>query len=472
MKNTGADPAMAADLPKTTISKSIEAIHFTVDPKTEMTLGSAKGFNAVNYLMQVKALNSKLSASAYNELLGDSSVTIKVKCAEFMSLIGSSSRNFAYLKKLVNEIGQMRYTHDNNRLDHGMSFSFVNMFTKGEIHNGEVIFIIPPETRTLLISDKPVAVIDFITLHSKIQSKFGIALNDIIQQQMHGIESESKVFTLNDATLRNALKIKYKTVDGVVKYSYHQPHDFQRKVLQIAVDDYNNAGMEFKVTDFKYEKQLGQIYWTFFVEHYNSVKRKEVIVEFSAEILKASATLTEFKVSDFMRGQIISNISCEFDVHYLLYCIQLTKEKKADTPAAYFIAVYENNKKAFTETWEIRKLEIESEKIKRAEKHLAFIRAQKEEFRKKFYKAYASSVADQFYRTNTFPFNLEEALINHCRSMGRTLKANEILNQIKEKRDIDFASPVFASFYPDWIENNCSDELNTFINNQTLILPD
>lgn len=458
--------------PKPTITKSLQAIHFTVDPKTEMTLGAAKAFNAVNYLMQMKTHNSRLGANAYNELLGEGSVLLSVKCTEFMSLIGCGSRNFAYLKKLVSEIGKMRYSFDNNLTGDEMDYYFTNMFTSGRIVNGEVIFVIPPHTRNLLITEKPVAVIDFITLHANIESKYGMALNDLIQQEMFDCEDATKTYTIEDTVLRNALKIKCKEENGVLRYSYAQPNELQRKVLSVAIADYNQAGLEYKVTDCSYAKSLGVIYWTFTIEHVNESNRKAILAEMSDDILKVSTALIDFKVSEHRRSQLITGIKNEFDLQYLIYCIQVVKEKKPANPPAYFSTVFDSNKQVFEDIWEVRKMQIEHERIKKAERHLSFLRQQKSEFKKQFYKAYAIGVADRYNSSKEIEPKLKAALIEHCKNLGRTLKAHEILESINSNAEIDFASPVFSAFYPDWIENNCQAELNQYVNTQTMNLTD
>jgi hypothetical protein len=466
-KKTGLS-VLPGGVPKPTITKSLQAIHFTVDPKTEMTLGAAKAFNAVNYLMQMKTHNSRLSAGAYKQLLGEGSVLLSVKSNEFMSLIGCSSRNFDYLKKLVGEIGKMRYSFDNNLTGDDMDYYFTNMFTSGRIVNGEVIFVIPPHTRDLLISEKPVAVIDFITLHANIESKYGMALNDLIQQEMYNCEETTKTFTLEDSVLRNALKIKCKEENGVLRYSYHQPHELKKKVLAVAIADYNQAGLEYRVTDYSYTKSLGVIYWTFSIEHISEHNRKAILAEMGDDILKASTALVDFKVSEHRRNQLITGIKNEFDLQYILYCIQLVKQKKPTNPAAYFSTVFDSNKQVFEEIWDVRKLEIEKERVKKAERHVSFLKQQKAEFKKQFFKAYAIAVADRYKTSKEIEPKLKEALIEHCKKLGRTLKAHEIIESINSNADIDFASPVFSAFYPDWIENNCQEELNQYVNSQTI----
>ena len=457
---------------KTTITKSMPAIHLTVDPKTEMTLGAAKALNAVNYLMQMKTHGSRLGAKAYRDLLGAGSVTLTAKTYEFMALMGSSSRNVAYLRKLVNEVGSIRYSWDNKLEGNNLDLGFVNMFTSGRVHNGEVVFTIPPETRDLFITDKPVAVIDFLTLHENIGSKYGLTLNDLIQQQMFRSDEKNKTFTLKDSVLRNALNIKFKVEDGEIIYSYAKPADLKRKVIDVAVKDYNEAKLEYKVVECNYNKAMGEYYWTFQIEHHSEFERRAVLSELSGEILKISTALAEFGVSDQKKSELITSANNEYDVHFLLYCIQQTKNFKPKNKAAYFLSIFSNNKQAFDDVWAVRRLELENEKIARAEKHLAFIEAQKVEFKKQYKKAYINGIAARYNTYKEFPDGFGEALLAHCTERGRTLNAHLIVDAIKSKGDIDFASPAFQSFVGTWITDNMQAEMQEFVDTQTIIIPD
>lgn len=456
-----------------TITKSIEAIHFTVDPKTEMTLGAAKAFNAVNYLMQVKAHESRLSPAEYNEQLGDGAVVLKAKSSEFMTLIGCGSRNFEYLKKLINELGKMRISWDNEATGSDIEAGFLNMFTRGQIQNNEVVLVIPPHTRNLLITEKPVAVIDFITLHTKINSKYGMALNDLIQQQMYDHDQPTKTFVMEDHVLRNALKIKYTEADGVKKYSYREPKELQRKVLDVAIADYNQAELDFVVSCEGYKKSMGVIYWTFSVESRAESLRKLLIAEMSDDVLRASGALMEFKVADFKRKQLLADITDEYSLQYLLYCIKLTKEKKdVANKAAYLVSIFDNNKAVFGEIWEEKKTELEAERRKRAESHRAFIDMQKAEFKKRFIKNFASRTAENYKEKHQFPAEFSAEFEEYCRAMGKSLNAHELLKSIKEKSEFDAASPVYAGFCALWVEKNCQADLEHYVKNQTIELPD
>lgn len=459
-------------LAKPTITKSLPAIHFTIDPKTEMTLGAAKAFNAINYLMQMKTHASRLGPKAYSELLGEGSVTLSAKCSEFMSLLGCGSRNMAYLKKLVDEVGKMRYSWDNGLEGHNVDSGFVNMFTLGRVHNGEVVFTIPPDTRNLLITEKPVAVIDFLTLHANIDSKHGLSLNDLIQQEMFGLSDKTKVFTLRDSVLRNALNIKFKEVNGVIKYSYPKAADLKRKVIDVAVKDYNNADLEYKVVFWDYSKQNGEYFWTFKVEHHKEVQKKAVLSELSDEMLKITTSLSDFNVSEQKKAEIISSVNDEYDVQYLLYCIKQTKSAKPSNKAGYFLTIYGNNKAAFDDIWAVRKLELENERTAKAERHKAFIQQQKDEFAKQYKKAFANSIIDRYQNHREFPGNFGQQFKAYCKERGRTLNAHQMLDALEKSAEIDFASPVFLSFVSIWINENQQNELQEYVNSQTVVLPD
>lgn len=456
-----------------TITKSIEAIHFTVDPQTEMTLGAAKAFNAVNYLMQVKAHASRLSPAEYNEQLGDGAVILKTRSSEFMTLIGCGSRNFEYLKKLINELGKMRISWDNESTGSDVEAGFLNMFTRGHIQNNEVVLVIPPHTRNLLITEKPVAVIDFITLHTKINSKYGMAINDLIQQQMYNHDQPTKTFVMEDHVLRNALKIKFVEVDGVKKYSYKEPKELQRKVLDVAINDYNQAELDFVVKCDGYKKSMGVIYWTFSVESRAESLRKLLIAEMTDDILNASGQLMEFKVADFKRKQLLADITDEYSLQYLLYCIKLTKEaKNVANKAAYLVSIHDNNKEVFGEIWEVKKTEMEAERRKRAESHRAFIDMQKAEFKKRFIKNFSGRMAEQYNLQKQFPSEFQIGLEEHCRSLGKSLNAHEFLKSLNAADQLDFGSPVFAGFCASWVEKKCHEELDHYVKNQTITLPD
>jgi hypothetical protein len=454
------------------ISKSMEAIHFTVDPRTEMTLGAAKAFNAVNYLLQTKVSESRLAPHEYNERLGDGSIILRAKASEFMTLIGSSSRNYEYLKNLINELGNIRFFYDNFGAGADMDAGFLNMFTSGRIQKNEVLLVIPPHTRNILITSKPVAVIDFITLHARIKSKYSMALNDIVQQQMFDHDKPSKTFVLRDEVLRNALKIKYKEVDGVKVYSYREPNEFKRKVIEVAIKDYNESELDFTVNLDSYKKVGGTVYWTLFIESRTETLKRLLLAEMSNEIIFASKALSEFRVGDFKRNQFISEIVDDYSLQYLLYCIKLTRETKGvSNKAAYLISIYDNNKQIFKQMWEQKKVETENERLKRAENHKAYIEMQKKEFRSRYIKIMMQNMIEYYREHKIFPEIFQEELITHCSNLRKTLNANVFIKDLTENFHLDSDSPVFRSFCALYVEKHHSEELTNYVNNQTIELP-
>lgn len=56
--------------------------------------------------------------------------------------------------------------------------------------------------------------------------------------------------------------------------------------------------------------------------------------------------------------------------------------------------------------------------------------------------------------------------------MGKSLNAHELLKSIKEKSEFDAASPVYAGFCALWVEKNCQADLEHYVKNQTIELPD
>jgi hypothetical protein len=218
---------------------------------------------------------------------------------------------------------------------------------------------------------------------------------------------------------------------------------------------------------------LGVIYWTFAVESRAESLRKLLIAEMSNDILDASGALMEFKVADFKRKQLLADITDEYSLQYLLYCIKLTKEaKNVANKAAYLVSIHDNNKEVFSEIWEVKKTEMEAERRRRAEGHRAFIEMQKAEFKKRFIKNFSTRIAEQYNSHKQFPADFSVALEEHCRSLGKNLNAHEFLKALKSSEELDFASPVFGGFCAKWVEENCRADLEHYVKNQTIQLPD
>lgn len=458
--------------PVYSISKSSEAIHFKPDPKTEITLGASKAFNAVSYLMQVKARRAGLSPAAFNQQLGNSSVELVAGCQDFMRLIGCNSKNYAYLDKLVQETGKMRAVWSNEANNEELDSGFMNMFTAGRIHKSMVHFIIPPETRALLLAERPVAVIEFISLHERINSKYGMALNDLVEQEMFDAGVAGKTFMIEDHKLRNALKLKSKIVDGKTVYAYPYPTDLLRKVLNVAVPDYNQAELNHRITNYTYDKVMGSVIWTFTVITKQESEKRLVASQFSDDILAVNTALIDFKMAEAKRSQIITSIADEYELHYLLFCVQQTKETpNVENKAAYFLKCVEKNRDAFAAVWDVRRLEKENERFEKAARHQAVIVEQKENFKRQFIKAVGNSYAESYQSSKQFSPQFEVLFKAHCAKMGRALKANEILDAVNSKQDFDFLSPVYLGFCATWVTEHMTDKLAEFVNNQTIILP-
>lgn len=456
------------------ITKSSAAIYFRTDPNTEMTLGAAKALNVVTYLIQRRAHSAGLSPDAYNRKLGEGIVELDCSSSEFMMLIGCNSKNHDYLKSMVQEAGTMRYKWDNNQSNESMSAGFINAFIKGEVVNGRVRFELPPKTRRMLLTETPVAAINFIALHEKIQSKYGMALNDLIEERTFEERKATLTFTIDDENLRKALKIRATEVDGLIKYSYPFPTDLKRKVIDRAVNDYNNANLDFQILDdYGYKKVRGTIFWTFTVISRPESERRKLALEFTDELIAANIAMTEFHLPESTRAEIISSIADEYELNYVLFCIQQTKSAKdAKNKGGYFTTCYRNNRDAFASVWEVRKLNRIKEQADRAEQHMQFISLQKENFKKQFKKSYIAEIAEIYNKDRKLPSGFETAVREFCLPKGRTLNADVFLQSVENKGDIDFNSPVFAAFISTWIAEHCQEDMNHYVESQTIQIPD
>lgn len=345
----------------TRIEKSRANIHQTLDPKLKITASQAKALNAVQYKLQRAIKNSQTSVSEFLALhIGN--LTIKMKSNEFRKLINCDSRNIAHLRAVINDLKQMSIGEDTLDQSGSGRISFRNMFIFADYTDAFFICEIPESTTRLLVTDKPSAIIDCISVAQNLSSKYAIFLNDLLEEWSFSEKSDDYTILIQDSELRNLMKIPFKEVNKKKVYSYPQPSVLKQKVIKKATEEINEADLRFKIVEYDYRATDDGILWYFNVVSVKTQQAQEFNTNNAIEIAEIRKKLKELKLSDPAINSIISSLATDYDLAYVTYNLDIVKNNSRTNPAGYFMTCIEKNKDAFEPIWKQICLDREIEK--------------------------------------------------------------------------------------------------------------
>lgn len=368
------------------ITKSHSLINYTIPADYSMSVASAKVLNTLIYLFQQEAMKTTASVEEYNLMLGDGPVTLAIPYSEILPLSGKS-KNYDHIRSTMKFLRDLKIVWQEGQ-------AFHNLFSTGYIddESTEVILKIPAETRKLFLDENHAAVVDLLKVNHTMKNVYGVFFHDVIESKASEADAavgESLVLEIENEELRNSLRVPKVTCEKTkqVKYKFPAVSQFKQKVLDKAVQDYNNADMRFEVL--KYDHRNKGQYWNFHLIKKSEAKVRKVAAEHPELILKISDELGSMKYKREMKNELLNSLDTYKKVQYVLYCIEKTKQArgiKSTNQAGYLKAILENNKDAFEEEWKsIQVLEIAQRKKEKAEKQKR-IEEQKENARSDFIK--------------------------------------------------------------------------------------
>lgn len=347
------------------IEKSSSNIHQTVDPTKKITATQAKALNAVQYKLQVLAKEYGLSASQFHQN-HPGNLIVTMASQEFRRLINCESRNTAYLRKIMDEIKNLSATEDTLDGTGKGRIAFRNLFIAAEYTDSTFKFEVPEETTKLLVTDVPAAIIDVLTVANSLSSKYAVFMNDLLEEWSYKEGTDDFKIVVDDARLRNLMKIPFKMNGRTKVYSYPQPAILKRKAIDPAVSEINEANLRFEISNYTHMKKDGKLYWYFDVISKKTMLVHQFSVKNAFEIADTKQKLRDLRVSEEAIRTIISSMTSDYDLAYVQYNIDIVEQQakrgRAANAGGLFISCMERNKEQFEPIWQDMKVQREADK--------------------------------------------------------------------------------------------------------------
>lgn len=447
-------------------------MHYTVDPSFNMTTAAAKGLHALMYKLQEKVKKAGLSPAEFHR---DNPGTLKIEMpsAEFVRLIHAKSTNVDHIRRVIKDLGNLKA--DLDRVDESgkLRIRFLNLFISADYDEARVIFEIPEQTTRMLVSEKTAAVIDLLTVAEKFKCKYSIFLNDLLEERAYQTGTEDFILELDDEQLRNAMKIPFKEVGKKKVYTYKEPSNLKRKVLDVAIEELNTAGLRFEVVFYKHEKRFGTIYWVFDVRSRQSLLNQEIMNKFSHEINAIHKALKDMHLSDSALSEILQGLSSEKDVAYVEYNIEQTRSRKAKkSQAGLFMTCMVNNHDAFDSIWADKKRERDLEAKRRKQEYQDELNRQRTAHTEEFIGHKLQSKMTELKSNKDLCNELIPQFLEHLETIPFTSakKIKEQVILIGINKDI-FEDRIFINFIEGLVKQSVDqDELDKYVQGKGTVL--
>lgn len=457
------------------ISKSRANIHYQLAPDTKLTTTAVKALYVFTYFIQNFAKKYD-STAAFNSAYGTGNIEISIpKYMLFKYTVGATagdkvgSRNYKILTEVFEELKDLSITWDNKEEEGKEHRGFHRLFPGIEEFQGDVIFTVPSRVRQFFVNDSPVAVIDWVRINENISSRYGIFLNEVVEEKMYGSTENSASLNFSDDELRNALKIQY-TLDSSTQtkiYSNPTRSSLKAKVLKPAIDQYNKAELNFELSNLEFSKTDNV--WYLDVHRRETQVISRIAADYPDEFLRIYDFLTRIKLSKVAKEKLVSRLTVEKEVRYILYLIDIMEENTEQIKksiSGYFMGCYEANRADFEMRWK----EIQSKQLRDIEKQkldaIANIQLQNETFRKQYkenqYKKYIDDVLIGKIKSSEYleqykAFLKKSLMISSFKQEFEDLTSNQSINP---------ESMPFRGFVTEQVKID-EKECAKFISNQT-----
>lgn len=446
-------------------------------PGVKLTTTAVKTMNVFMYFIQSLAKNFP-NADAFNRSIGTGNLEVSIsKSLLFNYTVGASSdeksgsRNYKILRDVFNELKELEINFDNHQEEGNEDRGFMRVFPGIRELNGSVIFTVSSAARETFVNDKIVASIDWVRVNEAFSARYGMHLNDIIEERMFASTETYASLAFTDEELRNALHVQYSLNDkGEKVYSNPDNGSLKAKVLKSALQHYNDACLTFEVLNVEFNKE--EQMWFVDIQRRKSRQVSLISREFPDEIVRIQTFFSKIKLGKTAREKYEESLISEKEVSYMLYLIEIVEENQSRVTkslSAYFVGCYQQNREKFESDWDAIKTKQRHEKqIKRQETIKSF-NEQNQRFREDFIRMtqdnFREAVATGQIRSSEY----QEAYSNFLSKSLLIPAFKEEYQRLRDSGLVFVDSMPFRSFASQHVQ---IDELECrkYISNQTKTL--
>lgn len=376
------------------ISKSKASIHYMLGPGVKLTTTAVKTMNVFMYFIQSLAKNLP-TADAFNRSIGTGNLEVSIpKTLLFNYTVGASSdgksrsRNYKILNDVIAELKQLEINFDNHQEEGREDRGFMRVFPGIREYNGSVIFTVSSAAREVFVNDNTVAKIDFVRVNEEFSARYGMHLNDLIEERMFTSTENYASLAFTDEEIRNGLHVQYSLNDeGEKVYSNKDNGSLKAKVIQPAIEQYNEACLTFECLNVEFNKE--EQMWFIDIQRRKSRLFSLISREFPDEIVRIQTFFSTIKLNKAARVKLEESLISEKEVSYMLYIIEIVEENQARVTkslSAYFVGCYQQNREKFEADWEAIKAKQLLEKQKKRLETIKTLNEQNQRFREDFIK--------------------------------------------------------------------------------------
>lgn len=450
------------------LEKGAHNIHHQMAPGAKFNLMQVKTLNVMQYLLQKRVNEIGFTPEQYlREHPGN--LTSHIKLSELCLLTGVKSTNSKFLKKLSDEMTEIKFAYgsliDDQNEEHGVKgeFGFVNMINFCTYARGKIEYMLPPYTVRFLLLNTNSAKLDLLQARS-FNCKYGYFLYEHVEEFAAKEQKEKLDIILEHKEILSLFRITYVLDENKQKvYSYSDPATVKNKVVKNAVLSFNEADLRYEIVDYSYRKSKGIVYW-----HFSLVSKRTLVVqEFTnknaLEIAEAKKRLQQFGVSEDRIRKLLDTLNSDYELSYLFYNLDKVKEavKRNDVSnaAGLFVRCHENNKAAFDEIWGDLQKEKEAARLL---KKIQFEKKRQEE-KAKYIKelidnrclTLQENLRQEPSKFAEYIFEFGEYLSNIPTPSAKKMKSDISEGRIT-LRTID--DPIFQKFLESHVAKNTSDK--------------
>lgn len=446
-------------------------------PGVKLTTTAVKTMNVFMYFIQSLAKNFA-NADSFNRSIGTGNLEVSIsKSLLFNYTVGAStdeksgSRNYKILRDVFNELKELEISFDNLQDEGREDRGFVRVFPGIRELNGSVIFTVSSTARETFVNDKVVASIDWVRVNEAISGRYGMHLNDIIEERMFASTETFASLAFTDEELRNALHVQYVLNDkGEKVYSNPDNGSLKGKVLKSALQNYNKACLTFEVLNVEFSKE--EQVWFVDVQRRKSRQASLISREFPDEIVRIQTFFSKIKLGKAAREKYEETLVSEKEVSYLLYLIDIVEENQnrvTKSMSAYFVGCYQQNREKFESDWGVIKTKQRHEKELKRQETIRIFNEQNQRFRDDYIKMthdnFREAVATGMINSNEY----QDAYSTYLSKSLLIPSFKEEYQRLHESGLVFVDSMPFRSFVSQHVQID-ENECRKYISNQTKTL--
>lgn len=459
------------------ISKSRANIHYTLEPGAKQTTTAVKTLYVFTYFIQSLAKDFG-SAVAFNRSIGTGLLDVTIsKSALFKYTVGASgdeksgSRNYKILNDVIEELKELSLNFDNFEEEGKEDRGFIRVFPGIREKNGNVIFTVSSAAREFFVSDNSVAFIDWVKVNESFSGRYGIHLNEVIEERMFGSSESSASLAFTDEEIRNALKVQYSlTDDGEKLYSNPTNGSLKAKVLTPAVEQYNRAGLTFEVLGVEFNKSEG--FWFIDILRRKSQLITKLSTQFAEEFVRIQTFFSEIKLNKAAREKYENTLTSEMEIAYVLYLIDIVEENQSritKSLSAFFVHCYHQNRESFDRDYAAIKAKQRQEKELKRQETIRLVNEQNQRFRDEFIKMAHDNFRDAVATGKISSTEYQEAYSTYLSKSLLIPAFKEEYQRLRESGLVFVDSMPFRSFASQHVVID-ETECKRYVSNQTKAL--